>query len=148
MFMRVIDAVAWRAMTSMTESDSTLIKTDSLGRMRTSPERRELLLREFERSGMSGAEFAAMIGVKYQTFAGWRQKRAKARAARRVARVPAKLPVRLIEAVVAVKPDTRRAEYRLIIYLPGDARMELSHADQLPLMSALLKSLGTTGSPC
>ncbi len=64
-------------MTSMNEAgpsaDSTLIKTDTLGRLRTSPERREMLLDEFEQSGMSGAEFARLIGIKYQTFAGWRQ---------------------------------------------------------------------------
>lgn len=34
-------------------TDSTLIKTDALGRMLTSPERREMLLREFEQSGIS-----------------------------------------------------------------------------------------------
>ena len=71
LFMRVVDAVAWRAMTSMTEAESSLIKTDTLGRLRTSPERREMLLREFEKSGMSGSELATMIGIKYQTFAGW-----------------------------------------------------------------------------
>jgi len=129
-------------------TDSTLIKTDSLGRMRTSPERRELLLREFERSGLSGAAFAAMIGINYQTFAGWRQKRARGRKSGMAPRVRAQATLRLIEAVVAVKPDTTRSEDRLIIHLPGDARMELSHADQLPLMSALLKSLQTSGSPC
>ena len=136
----------------MTESDSSsspsLIKTDALGRMRTSPERREMLLREFERNGLSGAEFAAMIGIKYQTFAGWRQRRARGRRSRAVARVPAKAPLRLIEAVVAVKPDTTRSEDQLIIHLPGGGRMELSDARQVPLVSELMKSLPTTGSPC
>jgi DNA-binding transcriptional regulator YiaG len=129
----------------MTESDSssasTLVKTDSLGRMRTSPERREVLLREFERSGMSGAAFAAMIGIKYQTFAGWRRSRA-------VARVPAKASLRLIEAVVAASSDTIRSKDKLIIHLPGGGHMELSDIRQVPLAGALLKSLQTTGSPC
>jgi DNA-binding transcriptional regulator YiaG len=129
----------------MTESDSssasTLVKTDSLGRMRTSPERREMLLREFERSGMSGAAFAAMIGIKYQTFAGWRRSRA-------VARVPAKAPLRLVEAVVDVKSNTTRSEDNLIIHLPGGVRMELSDIRQVPLAGALLQSLQATGSPC
>lgn len=35
------------------------------GRVRTPPERREQILEEFERSGMSGSAFAALIGVKY-----------------------------------------------------------------------------------
>lgn len=54
------------------EAGSKLIRTDKLGRMRTSGERREMILDEFEKSGMSGASFATMIGIKYQTFAGWR----------------------------------------------------------------------------
>ena len=136
----------------MTESDSSsapsLIKTDALGRMRTSPERREMLLLEFERSGLSGAAFAALVGIKYQTFAGWRQRRAGERRSGAVARVPAKPPLRLVEAVVAVKPNTTRPEDRLIIHLPGGARMELSDVRQVPLAGALLKSLPTTGSPC
>ena len=48
-------------MTTMTETAETLIKTDGLGRMRTSAARREGLLDEFERSGLSGAEFAALV---------------------------------------------------------------------------------------
>ena len=136
----------------MTESDSssasTLVKTDSLGRMRTSPERREMLLREFERSGMSGAEFAAMIGVKYQTFAGWRQRRARRRRSRAVASVPAKAPLRLIEAVVTAKPDEAHCQTGLIIHLPGGAHVELSDARQVSLAGALLKSLQASGSPC
>ena len=48
-------------------------KTDRLGRLCEPRERREELLDEFERSGLAGAEFATLIGVKYSTFAGWRQ---------------------------------------------------------------------------
>jgi DNA-binding transcriptional regulator YiaG len=36
------------------------------------------LLAEFERSGVSGKKFAALVGVNYQTFASWRQQRKKA----------------------------------------------------------------------
>jgi transposase len=42
-------------------------------------ERREALLDEFERSGVSAMAFAKMAGVNYATFANWRQKRRKAR---------------------------------------------------------------------
>jgi hypothetical protein len=48
---------------------------DSKGRVRTRPERREVLLDEFERSGTSAAAFAKLIGVKYTTFAFWVQRR-------------------------------------------------------------------------
>jgi len=36
-------------------------------------EQRERILDEYERSGLSGAKFAAVYGVKYQTFATWLQ---------------------------------------------------------------------------
>lgn len=52
-----------------------LIKTDTLGRARRTREHRERILDEYERSGLSGAEFAALCGVKYQTFATWLQRR-------------------------------------------------------------------------
>ena len=50
-------------MTNTTEAGETaLLKTDGLGRVRTPVARREGLLEEFERSGLSGAKFAALAG--------------------------------------------------------------------------------------
>jgi len=48
-------------MTNTTEAVEAVIKTDVLGRMKTSAGRRESLLDEFERSGLSGAKFAALV---------------------------------------------------------------------------------------
>jgi hypothetical protein len=55
-------------MTNTTElmAAEPLLKTDVLGRVRTPVERREMLLDEFEKSGLSGKKFAAMTGVSYQ----------------------------------------------------------------------------------
>jgi hypothetical protein len=39
--------------------------TDARGRVRVPVERREALLDEFERSGLSGVKFAQMAGLKY-----------------------------------------------------------------------------------
>ena len=47
-----------------------LLKTDVMGRLRTPRERREKLLDEFEQSGLSGGEFAAMVGIMYENWAG------------------------------------------------------------------------------
>jgi hypothetical protein len=116
--------------------------------MRPAPERREMLLDEFEQREVSGAAFAAMIGIKYQTFAGWRQRRARQRKSDAVARVPTKPPLRLIEAVVTAKPDEAHCQTGLIIHLPGGAHVELSDARQVSLAGALLKSLQAPGSPC
>lgn len=66
-------------MTPTTESDlpEQILKSDKLGRVRVPAERREAILDEFERSGMSGAAFAAHCWINYQTFATWRQRRRK-----------------------------------------------------------------------
>ncbi|MEZ0257047.1 MAG: IS66 family insertion sequence element accessory protein TnpB, partial [Chthoniobacter sp.] len=63
-------------MTSTTASHEVL-KQDRRGRVRVSRERREALLDEFSRSGLSAAEFARMAGIKYPTFANWLQERRK-----------------------------------------------------------------------
>ena len=52
-----------------------IVKRDALGRVTTSRERREALLDEFERSGLKGTQFARAVGVNYQTFAAWVQRR-------------------------------------------------------------------------
>jgi hypothetical protein len=59
-------------MTDMIKADEAGLKTDKLGRMQTPVARREQLLDEFERSGLSGKKFAAVVGVKYPTLATWK----------------------------------------------------------------------------
>ena len=61
--------------------------------MRTSAARREQLLDEFARSGLSGPKFAELVGVKYQTFATWVQRRQRQLGA------AAKVPVPTTESV-------------------------------------------------
>src|ERR1700743_446561 len=62
-----------------TNDESKNLRTDTRGRVRVPVERREELLNEFERSGISAMRFAKMVGVNYATFANWRQKRKKVR---------------------------------------------------------------------
>ena len=61
--------------------DSTLLKTDGRGRVRTPEAQWEALLDEFERSGLSGMRFAALHGVKYPSFANWVQRHRRERGA-------------------------------------------------------------------
>src|SRR5690554_5388165 len=74
-----------------------LIKTDILGRVRTSSEQREKILDAFESSGMSGQAFAIHHGIKVPTFASWIQKRRRKRgdyddeAKRRKLHLPSKI---------------------------------------------------------
>ena len=55
-------------------------RPDRLGRVRTPRSRREELLAEYERSGLSQAAFARRAGVRYPTFAHWVQERRSAQA--------------------------------------------------------------------
>jgi uncharacterized membrane protein len=59
------------------ESGSEILKLDEVGRLRTPPEKREAMLAEYERSGMTGAQFARSVGVRYSTLMYWLQKRRK-----------------------------------------------------------------------
>src|ERR1700743_2283173 len=86
-------------MTSTTLA-SEVCKQDSRGRVRVSRERREELLAEFGRSGLSGAAFARLAGVKYATLANWVQQRRKRSGGEGERTVTHAATVRLLEAVV------------------------------------------------
>jgi transposase-like protein len=107
------------------------VTVDTKGRVRTSKEQRRLILAEFERSGVSAAQFAQRTGLKYSTFAAWVQRY------RRPKRAGLKSPVHLLEAVVAPAP----LGSPLQVQLPGGARVEVREASQVPLVAALIHAL-------
>lgn len=92
-------------MTDTPNENTLILKEDALGRVRMPKDRREAILDEFERSGMTGQAFAARIGVKYPTFASWIQKRRRQSGYYQAKkRKPKQTPVRLFEAVVESEP--------------------------------------------
>lgn len=131
-----------------TQSDGVILKTDVLGRVKMPATRREVLLDEFERSGMSGVAFAEFVGIKYQTFATWAQQR-------RRKRKPSTQPkssiqtdgvksVRLLEAVIDRAQPTIAVDQTkspLVLHLPCGARVEMVDAKQVTLAAALLNAL-------
>ncbi|MEN9576774.1 MAG: hypothetical protein RL514_4629 [Verrucomicrobiota bacterium] len=119
--------------------DGAILKTDTKGRIRTPLARREQLLDEFERSGLSAAKFAELTGLKYQTFAGWVQRRCKQRSAAApvVATAPAQL--RWLEAVVDQAAGTEPAG--LWVHLPGGARFAVTTPQQAVLAADLWRAL-------
>jgi hypothetical protein len=62
-------------MTLAAEEPAEILNRDAQGRVLISRERRELLLGQYDRSGMSGVKFAEYIGIKYSTLAYWLQNR-------------------------------------------------------------------------
>lgn len=115
--------------------ESTLIKTDGLGRMRRTREQREQILDEYERSGLSGPKFAAMCGVKYQTFAFWLQRRRRERG-KGASRPEADRKVQWLEA--QLQPGSGAG---LVVHLPGGARLEIAAPQHVDLAAALVRAL-------
>ena len=128
-------------MTYMTE-DQKLMTTDARGRVRVPEERREALLDEFERSGLSGVKFARMVGVKYPTFALWVQKRRKARNVQKREGAPT---MTFGEAVVDGGAGVMIGAGGLTIELPGGARLLAHSPVQLQMAAELLRMLAPSG---
>ena len=113
-----------------------LLKIDAKGRVWTPAEKRAEILREFDRSGASGVEFARLIGVKYPTFAGWiRRRGARPGDGRRRGR-PKKEPVQFVEATIPGRPTEP-----VVVELPREVRVRITAAGQIPLVLELLRSL-------
>jgi transposase-like protein len=125
----------------MTESEiaSEILPVDSRGRVRVSVERREAILDEYEKSGLSGAQFARTVGLKYQTFAYWRQLRRRRQPALASAGKPA--TVEWLETVIdKAQASTPVSASMLIVRLPSGAAIELTHASQASVAATLLRA--------
>ncbi len=125
-----------------TNAKAELLKQDVRGRVRVSAERREALLDEFERSGVSGAKFARLAGIKYATFANWvmKQRRERGRAGGGDDAVRKAGAVRLLEAVVDCGRTGQSAACAqgLLIELPGGSRMLVGSPVQLQMAAELM----------
>jgi len=121
-----------------------ILKQDNRGRVRVRLERREALLDEFEKSALSGAKFARMVGVKYPTFANWVARRRKERVASSEGGSKASAvvrPMRLFEAVLEGEPSgTARGVMAdgLVVELPGGSRLVVGSPAQLPMAAELV----------
>jgi len=142
-------------MTQLIEGQE-ILKTDTRGRVRTPVKRREALLDEFDRSGVSAKKFALLVGIKHQTFAAWVTQRRKLRGKVCGQRAPVQPPassapkLQWVEAVV--EKDTGSPGERgeaLSVYLPGEARLEIGNERQAVLAAEILRALaGSRSLPC
>lgn len=129
-------------MSSIDSSDNQLLKVDTLQRVRMSNARKEALLEEFERSGLSAAAFAKLHGLKYSTFAAWaRKQRLQEQEATTAA------PLSLAEIVVNDPPATAPVRpwpdhAGPCLHLPGGAWLDLSsQANCIQAAAQLIKAL-------
>ena len=121
------------------ESGSEILKVDEVGRVRTPPEKREAMLAEYERSGMTGAQFARFVGVRYSTLMYWLQKRRKeAGQGEETANLRKDHP-RWLEA--SVEGELPRTE-KVVVELGDGVRMLVGTRTQAMLAGEVLRALG------
>jgi hypothetical protein len=129
-----------------------IVKVDRIGRIKTPRERREALLAEFDRSGMSGQQFAKWAGIKYGTFITWVQKRRrKSVVVATTDKSETKEEVRWVEAVMekatAPKPGSTTAAGTMIVHGASGLRLELSEERHVLWAAKLLRHMEAPG-PC
>jgi hypothetical protein len=136
-------------MTTTNEAGTALVlKTDAAGRVKMPAEQRERLLDEFERSGLSGAKFAALAGIKYQTFATWVQRQRKQRPVKSAAKTSSD-KLRWLEAVIEqAQPVAPSGNTPLILQLPGSVRVEITESGQAMLAAVLVRALAQPPLSC
>jgi hypothetical protein len=111
------------------------------------PERRDSLLAEYDRSGMSGVRFAKYVGIKYTTLAYWLKRRRCLRERERLkaeaGKEPAKSNGTWIEAVVEKNGSPARGPAgALRIYFAAGAYCQISSTAEVALAAELLGRLG------
>ena len=135
-------------MTFTAEEPGQIMSQDAQGRVLVSRERRESLLEEYDRSGMSGVKFAQYVGIKYSTLAYWLQSRRRRRQ-REKSLIKAGADTEgarnngaWIEAVVENGSPARVATGALRIYFAGGAYCQISSTGEAALAAELLGRLG------
>jgi hypothetical protein len=126
------------------EAAVAIIKSDKIGRQQISQARRERLLNEFERSGLSAPEFVKLAGLKYSTFAAWVHRRRQPPKSPPAESAKPVDPVQWLEAVVETA-QASQAGTVLVLRLPGDVRMEVADEKQAALAAMVVRALA---KPC
>jgi hypothetical protein len=129
------------------EEPGQILNQDARGRVLVSRERRESLLAEYDRSGMSGVRFAQFVGIKYTTLAYWLRSRRRHRQREKLL-VKAGADVEAdkshgtwIEAVVENGSRSGQPAGGLRIYFAGGAYCQIGSAAEVALAAELLGRL-------
>ena len=121
------------------EPGSEILKVDEVGRVQTPPEKREAMLAEYDRSGMTGAQFARFVGVRYSTLMYWLQKRRKeAGHGEQIATRRQDHP-RWLEA--RVEGEVPKSE-NIVVEVGGGIRMQVGNHTQAVLAGEVLRAMG------
>lgn len=121
------------------EAGSEILKVDEVGRIQTPPEKREALLDEYDRSGMTGAQFARFSGVRYATLMYWLQRRRKEAGRGQQVTTPGRDHPRWLEA--RVEGEVPKSE-NVVVEMGGGIRMLVSNRAQAALAGEVLRAMG------
>jgi transposase-like protein len=121
------------------EPGAEILKVDEVGRIQTPPEKREALLVEYDRSGMTGAQFARFSGVRYATLMYWLQKRRKEAGPSEPSATSGPEHPRWLEA--RVEGEVAPSE-NLVVEVGGGVRMLVSNRTQAGLAGEVLRAMG------
>ena len=121
------------------EPGSEILKVDEVGRVRTPPEKREAMVAEYDRSGMTGAQFARFVGVRYSTLMYWLQKRRKEAGQSEQMVTPRQDHPGWLEA--RVEGEVPKSE-NVVVEMGGGVRMLVGNRAQAALAGELLRAMG------
>lgn len=120
----------------MSSLNEAIVRADRRGRLRYTEQQRDAMLEAFARSGLTGAKFAELHGVKYQTLTGWIQRRKRAARPRAL---PAPGAFALVEVATPSAPANDGGV--LTLRLPGGAEVHVADAAGIALAAALIREL-------
>jgi transposase-like protein len=119
------------------EAGAEILKVDEAGRVQMPPGKREAMLREYDRSGMTGAQFARFVGVRYSTLMYWLQKRRKEAGPSEQTAQPAH-PGWLEARVEGEMPKCEK----LVVEVGGGVRLLVGSRTQAALAGEVLRAMG------
>ena len=138
-------------MTFNTEGPVQILGQDTQGRVLVGPERREALLAEYDRSGMSAVKFAQYVGIKYSTLAYWIQSRRRRKQRQEKSLIKAGADAEAgksngswVEAVLEHGSASGMPGAGLRIYFAGGAYCQIGNAAEAALAAQLLGQLRST----
>lgn len=126
------------------EENMAVVPSETLGRLRSSPEQRAALVAEYERSGMTAAAFARWSGIKYSTFVAWvgKTRRAQNRESEQATGARRSFKPMHWAEVICQSPISAGGE-SLVIQLHGGLRVETTNPT---LAAQFVQALG--GATC
>jgi transposase-like protein len=118
----------------MTDMNEVILKSDRRGRLRYTPEQKQVLVEAYETSGLSCPRFAALHGVNYQTLVSWLKKRRQADPHHPALRS-------LVPAELSEAPPRSGMSLPMEVLLPCGVKLAVHSPSQMDMAATLIREL-------